>query len=131
MQDRPPPAVGRAGTLGRSFTYAFAGIGYCLRTQRNFRIHSAAAVLVGIVGVVLGLDPGAWAVLVLTVTLMLTAEMVNTVIEAVVDLASPGYHPLAKVAKDVAAGAVLLTALGAVGVGGCLFLPRLWAYLAH
>lgn len=116
--------MGRAGTLARSFRYAFAGLGYCLRTQRNFRIHTLAATLVTVLGVLLGLSWVEWAVLALTVTMVLAAEMVNTVVEAAVDLASPAYHPLAKVAKDVAAGAVLVTALGAVVVGACVFLPH-------
>ena len=117
--------MGRAGTLARSFRYAFAGLGYCLRTQRNFRIHTLAAALVAGVGAWLGLSWVEWAVLALTVTMVLAAEMVNTVVEAVVDLASPAYHPLAKVAKDVAAGAVLLTAMVAAVVGACLFLPHI------
>jgi diacylglycerol kinase len=117
--------MGRAHTLGRSFAYAFAGIGYCLRTQRNFRIHLLAAGAVVVVGALLGLAAVEWAILALTVTMVLAAEMVNTVIEATVDLASPGYHPLAKVAKDVAAGAVLVTALGAVVIGVCIFAPHL------
>jgi diacylglycerol kinase len=121
----PGPAVARAGTLARSFRYAFAGIGYCLRTQRNFRIHILAAVLVGGVGLILGITWIEWAILALIVTLVMVAEMINTVVEAAVDLASPTYHPLAKVAKDVAAGAVLLTALGAVVVGACIFLPHI------
>ncbi len=121
----PPPLVGRAHTLGRSFGYAFAGIGYCLRTQRNFRIHTLAALAVALGGGVLGLASVEWAVLALTVTMVIAAEMVNTVVEAAVDLASPGYHPLAKVAKDVAAGAVLITAIGAVVIGACIFVPHL------
>ena len=120
-----PTPVGRAHTLGRSFAYAFAGIGYCLRTQRNFRIHILATGAVVVVGGLLGLSGIEWAILALTVTLVLAAEMINTVIEAAVDLASPGYHPLAKVAKDVAAGAVLVTALGAVVIGVCIFVPHL------
>src|SRR5689334_12826276 len=83
-------------SLTRSFYYAFAGIGYCLRTQRNFRIHSLAAVAVLAVGLLLGLSWGEWAILALTVTLVMSAEMVNTVVEAAVDVASPDYHPLAK-----------------------------------
>lgn len=115
----------RANTLWRSFYYAFAGIGYCLRTQRNFRIHTLATVVVAVLGALLGLSGVEWAVLALTVTMVLAAEMVNTVVEAAVDLASPGLHPLAKVAKDVAAGAVLVTAMGAVVVGVCVFVPHL------
>jgi diacylglycerol kinase len=121
----PAAPAQRAHTVWRSFHYAFAGIAYCLRTQRNFRIHMLAAVLVGIVGGLLGLSGVEWAVLALTVTMVLAAEMVNTVVEAAVDLASPGLHPLAKTAKDVAAGAVLVTALGAVVIGGCIFVPHL------
>lgn len=121
----PPASARRASSVWRSFHYAFAGIGYCLRTQRNFRIHMLAALLVGVVGGLLGLSGVEWAVLALTVTMVLAAEMVNTVIEAAVDLASPSIHPLAKTAKDVAAGAVLVTALGAVVIGVCIFVPHL------
>ena len=125
---RPPnsrPPVGRARSVGRSFRFAFGGVGYCLRTQRNFRIHTLAAAAVLIAGLLLRLAALEWAVLALTVTLVLAAEMLNTVVEAAVDLASPGYQPLAKVAKDVAAGAVLVTAIGAVVVGACVLLPHL------
>ncbi len=120
-----PPAPGRAGTLARSFRYAFAGLGYVVRTQRNFRIHLAAGTLAAILGLVVGLSTPEWAVLATLITLVLAAEMTNTVVEALVDLASPAYHPLAKVAKDVAAGAVLLTAIGAIVVGLFLFVPHL------
>lgn len=125
--DRSAPGAPaeRANTVWRSFHYAFAGIGYCLRTQRNFRIHLLAALVVGIAGGLLGLTGVEWAVLALTVTMVLAAEMVNTVVEAAVDLASPGIHPLAKTAKDVAAGAVLVTAIGAVVIGACIFVPHL------
>lgn len=123
--DPAPAPVSRANTLWGSFGYAFAGIGYCLRTQRNFRIHTGAAVAVVVVGTILGLASVEWAVLAVTVTMVMVAEMINTVVEAAVDLASPGYHPLAKVAKDVAAGAVLLTAIGAVVIGVCIFVPHL------
>lgn len=119
----PPPA--RATTLPSSFRYAFAGLFYVVRSQRNFRIHLTAGALAAALAVLLALRPLEWAVLVTMITLVLTCEMFNTVVEAAVDLASPGYHPLAKVAKDVAAGAVLVTALGAVVVGLFLFLPHL------
>ncbi|HMA34440.1 MAG TPA: diacylglycerol kinase family protein [Chloroflexia bacterium] len=120
--DRGP---GRASSLLTSFRYAFAGLGYVVRTQRNFRIQLAAGGLAVILAAWLHFSPLEGAVLAGTITLVLTLEMVNTVVEAAVDLASPTYHPLAKIAKDVAAGAVLLTALGALGVGACLFLPHL------
>ncbi len=120
-----PEAPGRAATLVSSFRFAFAGLAYVARTQRNFRIHLALGTLATGLGVAFAFTPLEWAVLAGVITLVLFAEMLNTVVEAAVDLASPGYHPLAKVAKDVAAGAVLLTALGAVVAGLCLFAPHL------
>ena len=123
----PAPAPpGRATTLRRSFGYAFAGLFYVARSQRNFRIHLTAGALAGALAAVLRLSAPEWAILAVTITLVLTLEMVNTVVEAAVDLASPTYHPLAKIAKDVAAGAVLVTALGAVVTGLFLFLPHLF-----
>ena len=112
-----------------SFAYAFAGLAYVFRTQRNFRIHIAIALLMSLLGWLLGLDLTEWAVFGVTVVVVLAAEMTNTMIEALVDLVSPGYHPLAKVAKDVAAGVVLLTAIGAVVVGLLIFGPKLLAAL--
>src|SRR5689334_16055178 len=120
-----PPEPGRAGTLAHSFRYAFAGLFHVARSQRNFRIHMAAALVAAALALALGFAPLEWAVLATIITLVMTLEMVNTVIEAVVDLASPEYHVLAKIAKDMAAGAVLLTAIGAVVVGLFLFVPHL------
>ena len=126
-QIRNPPA--RAHTLQASFKYAFAGLSYCFRTQRNFRIHIAFAIAATLLGLFLGLTWVEWAVLVATFVLVLSAEMVNTMIEALVDLVTLEYHPLAKIAKDVAAGVVLLTATGAVLVGLVIFGPRLLAVI--
>ena len=117
----------RAKTLLSSFGFAFAGLGYCLRTQRNFRIHVSIAFVGTVVGLLLGLSLLEWAVFALMVVMVLAAEMVNTMVEALVDLVTVEYHPLAKVAKDVAAGVVLLTAIGAVVIGLLIFLPRLLA----
>jgi diacylglycerol kinase len=110
-----------------SFRHAFRGWFYALRTQRNAWIHSAIATVVLIVGLWLGLPPRDWAVLVLTAALVFMAEFINTSIEAVVDLASPGEHPLAKTGKDVAAAAVLVSALAATVVGFLILGPPLWA----
>ncbi|HUS14858.1 MAG TPA: diacylglycerol kinase family protein [Chloroflexia bacterium] len=126
----PASSPGRAATLRSSFRYAFAGLGFVARSQRNFRIHLAAGALATILALALGFTTVELAVLAGIITLVLTSEMLNTVVEAAVDLASPGYHPLAKIAKDVAAGAVLVTALGAVAAGLFLFIPHLihwWA----
>jgi diacylglycerol kinase (ATP) len=114
----------------RSFPFAFAGIGHLLRTQGNAQIHVAVGSVAIILGFLFNIERGEWLALALTITLVLAAEGVNTAVEAVVDLVTPGFHPLAKIAKDVAAGTVLLTAIGAVVVGLIVFLPRLWALAA-
>lgn len=113
----------------RSFGHAFRGWGHVLTTQQNAWIHSIVAALVLIVGVWLNLPARDWAVIVLTIAMVFTAEFINTAIEAVVDLASPVHHPLAKVGKDVGAGAVLISALAAVLVGLLILGPPLWARL--
>ena len=98
----------RARTLLESFNYALAGFFYAIKTQRNMRIHCLMAVLVFLFGYVLHLSPVELAVLVLTVGLVIMAEMINTALEVVVDLITREYHPLAKTAKNVAAGGFLL-----------------------
>lgn len=108
-----------------SFGHAIDGIGHLVRTQRSFRIHVAAAMAVLVAAAVLQFDPGEWALLVLTITLVLTLEGVNTGIEIAVTLASPERRPEAKAAKDVAAGMVLLGAIAAAIVGVLLFGPHL------
>lgn len=120
----PPPPSSLRRTL-RSFRFAGAGVVHVLRTQPNARVHLVVAVLACSVAAWLRLSPGAWAVLLLTIALVLSLEAVNTAIEAVVDLASPAAHPLARAAKDAAAAAVLVAAGLSVGVGLCLFVPPL------
>ena len=109
----------------KSFTFAFAGLAYLLRTQSNFWVHLMAALLIVVVAWLLGLRGGELAVLILTIGVVLVAEAINTALEALVDLASPEVHPLAKVAKDVSAAAVLMAAVTAVVVGVVVLLPRL------
>ena len=113
--------------LLRSFGYAAAGAGYVLRTQRNARIEAVAAAGAVAVGIWLGLGAIEWAVLALTITIVLGLEVLNTLLEIAVSLASPEPDPLAKAAKDVAAAAVLVGALGSLAVGLFLFGPRLVA----
>lgn len=120
------PAPGRAATLWLSFRYAFAGLWHLLSTQRNAQIHCIVLIAAVALGVAFGISRIEWALLVLTCALVLAAEGANTAIEAAVDLASPEFHPLAKIAKDVAAGTVLLTAIAAVIVGLILFGPYIW-----
>jgi undecaprenol kinase len=116
-------------SLAGSFRNAFAGIGQVLRTQRNARIELAVALLVLLLGWWLRLPPRDWAVLWLTIGGVLSAEIINTVAEALVDLVSPEYHDRAKIAKDAAAGAVLVLAIASVLVGLCLLGPPLWEQL--
>ncbi len=122
--------MNRAPSRLDSFRYAFAGWWYMLRTQRNAWIHAVISTLVFALGLWLGLGRLVWAILVLTVGLVWMAEFVNTALEAVVDLASPDLHPLAKVGKDVAAAAVLVGAATAVLVGVLILGPPLWQRLS-
>ncbi|MEW6724518.1 MAG: diacylglycerol kinase family protein [Bacillota bacterium] len=111
--------------LGSSFASAFFGLAYAFLTQRNMRIHLLATVLVGLVGWLAVLPAGHWAALVLAIGFVWAAELFNTALESLVDLIEPGYHRLAKVAKNVAAGAVLSSALTAITVGLAILGPRL------
>ena len=110
----------------KSFGHAFRGWRHVLKTQQNAWIHAIVAVLVFIVSFWLQLPAHDWAVIILTVTMVFTAEFINTAIEAVVDLASPAHHPLAKVGKDVGAAAVLIAAIAAVLIGLLILGPPLW-----
>lgn len=113
-----------------SFGHAFRGLWYVIRTQRNAWIHAVATILVIVFGVWLAVPARDWAVLAVTVSMVWMAEVLNTSIEAVVDLASPIHHPLAKVGKDVGAAAVLVAAIVAVLVGLLILGPPLWAKIA-
>lgn len=110
-----------------SLRAALTGAAHTLRTQPNARIELAATVLVCVAGWWFGLSAVEWAVLALTFFVVLALEAVNTAIEAVVDLVSPQYHPLAKQAKDAAAGAMIFVVLGSICVALAIFGPRLWA----
>ncbi|HEY6960173.1 MAG TPA: diacylglycerol kinase family protein [Candidatus Limnocylindria bacterium] len=111
--------------LGRSFSYAFKGLGYLLRTQRNFRIEVVFAALAIAAGIASRLQQWEWGALVLTIALVLILEAVNTAIESAVTLASPSFDQLARSAKDVSAAAVLIAAIASVAVGVILFAPRM------
>ena len=102
---------------------------YVIRTQRNAWIHVVIATFVFLLSLWLRLDARDWAVIILATAMVFTAEFLNTAIEAVVDLASPQKHPLAKVGKDVGAGAVLIAAVAAVLIGALILGPPLWAKL--
>ncbi|AUW93219.1 MAG: diacylglycerol kinase [Sulfobacillus thermosulfidooxidans] len=115
----------RAESLQESFRYAFSGLAYALATQRNLRLHFFTAAAVMVLGWLLDLPKREFIVVLAAIMVVMVAEMMNTAVEAVVDLASPRIHPLAQTAKDVAAGAVLLAAVGAALLGLWVFLPRI------
>ncbi len=110
-----------------SFRAALSGALITLKTQPNAWIELTAAVVVIAAGLWLRIDPIEWAVLALTLGLVLALESVNTAIEAAIDLVSPDHHPLAKTAKDAAAGALIFAVLGSLGVAVAIFGPRILA----
>jgi diacylglycerol kinase len=118
----PNSAEPRRHGLLAAFGYAFAGLGAAWRTQRNVRIHAVIAVAVVVAGALLRLPLLAWALVAFAIALVVAAELLNTAIEAVVDLVSPEDHPLAKRAKDMAAAAVLVASAGAVAIGAIVLL---------
>jgi diacylglycerol kinase (ATP) len=109
----------------RSFRYAFAGIGMLLKSQHNAWIHALATVIVIGAGFCFRVAADEWCWLVLAIMAVWSAEAMNTAFEFLADAASPGFHPLVKHAKDVAAGAVLLAAIGAAVIGLLVFAPYL------
>jgi diacylglycerol kinase (ATP) len=110
-----------APSLVESFNFAFEGIIHVLRTQRNMRIHFAAAVLVLIAGLITDVEKSELIALLLAITFVLITEMVNTAIEGAIDSATTEFDPMAKLAKDIAAGAVLIATVNAVAVGYLVF----------
>ncbi|WP_303309693.1 diacylglycerol kinase family protein [Hymenobacter sp. BT730] len=110
-----------------SFGHAFRGVRMALATELHLQFHAGATVAVVALGFYFHLARWEWALVALAVGAVWSAELLNTAVEAIVDLVSPQYHPLAGRAKDIAAGAVLVVALGALVVGGLIFGPRLWA----
>ena len=116
--------------LLRSFGYAFAGVAYILRTQRNARIELGIGLAAVLLASWLGISSVEWAVLMVTIAFVVGLEWINTSLELAVSLASPERHPSAKAAKDVAAACMLLGAVVSVLVGLLLFAPRLLARFA-
>jgi diacylglycerol kinase len=124
-----PPAQSHKSELTKfiaGFGFAFSGLWYALRTQRNVRVQVAIAILAILLGILLHISAIEFAMVFVAITSVFIAEMFNTVFELCVDLASPNFHPLAKIAKDVAAGAVLLSAILAIVIALFVFGPHLW-----
>lgn len=111
--------------LACAFRCAGRGIRYAFVSQRNLKIQLAFALAAVAAGIALGISQGEWLAIVLAITVVATAEVMNTAVESVTDLASPAWHALARAAKDAAAGAVLLASIGSVAVGLIVFLPHL------
>lgn len=115
-----------APSLLLSFKYAWAGVSYAFTTQRNFRIHTVIGTLAVSLGLFLNISAAEMAIIILTCAIVMVLELLNTAIEAVVDLTvKQTYHELAKIAKDCAAGAVLLSAIAALIIASWILLPPL------
>ncbi len=115
----------RSPTIFDSFNYASEGIVHVLRTQRNMRIHFAVAAVVLVLALWVGVPKIELIALLISITFVLTAEMVNTAIEGAIDVSTTSFDPLAKLAKDVAAGAVLIATINALAVGYLVFSSRI------
>jgi diacylglycerol kinase (ATP) len=115
--------------LYKSFGYAFEGIFNTIRDERNIKIHLTVTALVIIFGFILHISLSEWFVCILLFAIIIPLELVNTAIEAVVDLASPEHTPLGKKAKDAAAGAVLVAAIFSAVLGGIIFFPKLYYFI--
>ncbi len=130
--DRPVRTAAQSRSCGEgrfplacAFRCAAQGVRYAFTSQRNLKIQSALGLAAVALGLVLGLSQAEWLALVLCIMVVATAEIINTAIESVVDLATSHWHPLARAAKDAAAGAVLVASAGSVIIGLIVFLPHL------
>ena len=108
-----------------SFKYPIKGLKYAYRNEQNLAVDVGIAIVILVLGFILKINPIEWAILCLTIGLVISCELINTAIEAVVDLVTEDYHPLAKVAKDTSAAAVFIFAIVSVIVGIIIFLPKL------
>lgn len=108
-----------------SFKHALRGIGIIFKTQHNAWVHAFVAIVVLVLGFIYSINEAEWGLIILSTAAVLAAEGFNTALEIDIDLTSPDYHPYARDTKDVAAGAVLLTVIGAVIVGLLIFVPKI------
>ncbi len=125
------PSPNRATTLLGSFRCAMTGLVHVFATERNARIHGVIAIVVVCMAATLGCSRIEFAIVTLTMGFVLVAEIANTAAETIVDLVSPEYHDLARIAKDVAAGGVLLAAFTSIIVGLIIMGPPLWALIGR
>ena len=125
MSARRPP------TVFDSFNYAFEGIIHVLRTQRNMRIHFAVAFVVIVAALIVNVTKLELIALLISITFVLIAEMLNSAVEAAIDIATTSFDPMAKLAKDVAAGAVLIATTNAIAVGYLVFAGKVADRSSH
>lgn len=123
MSEPPGKSVFSLRGRVRSFRYAFAGLGFMLRTQHNAWIHLAASVAVIVAGFALRITGEDWRWLIVALVLVWVGEAINTAFEHLCDVVSPDFHASVKLCKDIAAGAVLITAFGAAALGAMVFWP--------
>ncbi len=114
--------------LWKSFSYAFEGLRSSLSTERNLLIHFSVMLLVILFGILLELSIPEWMICIILFGLVISAELMNTAIEATVDICSPEIHPKAKLAKDTAAASVLVLAIASSIVGALIFLPKVYSF---
>jgi diacylglycerol kinase len=117
--------MGKKHSLKRSFIYAFAGLSTALRNEPNLRIHFIMAMLALLLAFFLGLTSVEWLILTLSIFLVIILELLNSVLEQIVNLASPEIKKEAKIAKDVSAAIVLIAAVFSIIVGAILFIPKI------
>jgi undecaprenol kinase len=118
--------MSRKDKLAKSFGHAFDGIKAAAKNEPNFQIHLIIATIVCIAGLAVGMSVVEWLILVFTIGFVLILELINTAVEAIVNLVSPDIHHQAKIAKDVSAAAVLIAAILAICVGTFLFIPKIY-----
>ena len=111
----------RPHSIWRSMGFAFDGLRYAFRSQRSLRIESFIAGFIVVIGFALNISRLEWVIVIISISFVIGLELVNTALEAVVDLVSPEYHPVAKVAKDVASAAVLTSGVGGLVAGLVIF----------
>lgn len=115
--------------LFKSFKYAFEGLKYAFKYEQNILVHTLATIVVIIAGIFFEIKPFEWLTLTLIIGLVIATELINTSIEATIDLVTKEVHPLAKVAKDTAAAAVLVFGLTAIVIGLIIFIPKIILFI--
>ncbi|MCP3741352.1 diacylglycerol kinase family protein [Rossellomorea sp. BNER] len=113
----------------KSFVFAVQGVNNAWKHEMNIRFHVLVAILISFLGLILRVTTTEWLILLLTIFAMISLELVNTAIERTVDLVTDDFKPLAKQAKDVAAGAVLIFSIGSIIIGVIIFLPKIIRFL--